>query len=356
MERLFASLIISFITIVFTPPSFAGTTCGPPIGEVVSFQAMANDRYVTADKLIDIDNPPVVANRDVAQLWEQFEVEDTGGGYIALKALANGLYVSADIDTADGKLYANKEKDQITGKLDDTERFFRITNPDGTISLISKANGRYVAADLNKSSDAPLHANRDWNRTWERFKTTVSSPTTPPERFVDNGDGTICDHETGLMWEKKILDGTFDPNEFDQPLWSFVPNSIYNGYSWSAEGDQFNTPTGTVFTDFLARLNIGRFAGYSDWRIPTREEGRTLFSEPDPIGQNCTGELGNSTDPLVCTHPVFGPDRGTWVVANMLSNPGSVPRDYNQFQWPVPQGLPGVPAHTPVRAVRGSMQ
>ena len=349
MERLFASLIISFITIVFTSPSFAGTTCGPPIGEVVSFQAMANDRYVTADKLIDIDNPPVVANRDVAQLWEQFEVEDTGGGYIALKALANGLYVSADIDTADGKLYANKEKDQITGKLDDTERFFRITNPDGTISLISKANGRYVAADLNKSSDAPLHANRDWNRTWERFKTTVSSPTTPPERFVDNGDGTICDHKTGLMWEKKVDCQCIDVHE------------IYNGYTFSSEGEDYvNTPTGTVFTVFLVQLNYGRFAGYSDWRIPTDEETQTLFSEPDPLGLNCVGDpSGNSiTDPIVCTHPVFGLDRGTWTADNLLYHDVALPRDYWQFEWPDDPdfGRTYVPPRTPVRAVRGSMR
>ena len=64
----------------------------------------------------------------------------------------------------------------------------------------------------------------------------------------------------------------------------------------------------------------------------TYEEARTLFSEPDPIGQNCVGDLTgqSSADPIVCTHPVFGPDRGTWVVENMLYSP-SVPRDYWNF-------------------------
>ena len=139
---------------------------------------------------------------------------------------------------------------------------------------------------------------------------------------------------------------------------TFVPTSLHNSYSLTAAGDDFNTPTGTVFTDFLARLNLGRLADYSDWRIPTYEEARTLFSEPDPIGQNCVGDLTgqSSADPIVCTHPVFGPDRGTWVVENMLYSP-SVPRDYWQFQWPDNQQRSHTPSGgTPVRAVRGSMR
>ena len=31
----------------------------------------------------------------------------------------------------------------------------------------------------------------------------VICPPGAPTRFVDNGDGTVCDHQTGLMWEMK---------------------------------------------------------------------------------------------------------------------------------------------------------
>ncbi len=41
----------------------------------------------------------------------------------------------------------------------------------------------------------------------------VVCPPGAPTRFVDNGDGTICDHQTGLMWEKKdAADGVVDLN------------------------------------------------------------------------------------------------------------------------------------------------
>src|SRR5262249_57973783 len=37
--------------------------------------------------------------------------------------------------------------------------------------------------------------------------TTPTSTTTTTLRFVDNGDGTVTDNQTGLQWEKKT--GTF---------------------------------------------------------------------------------------------------------------------------------------------------
>jgi hypothetical protein len=44
-------------------------------------------------------------------------------------------------------------------------------------------------------------------------------------RFVDNTDGTITDHKTGLMWEKKVkLDSTADAAN---------PHDADNAYPWS---------------------------------------------------------------------------------------------------------------------------
>lgn len=178
----------------------------------------------------------------------------------------------------------------------------------------------------------------------------VDKPVCPkhaPTRFVDNGDGTVCDTFSGLMWEKKI------PSE-EFLCYSRNPACVSNGYSWTEGASAYDTPTGTVFTDFLRRLNYGRLAGYSDWQIPTTQEVLTLFSGPDPLGQNCVGD-GVST-PLVCTDPIFGPDRGTWVSDQLLIFDPGTPRDYWQFVWPDNQGRPYVPAATPVRAVRGSMR
>jgi hypothetical protein len=65
-----------------------------------------------------------------------------------------------------------------------------------------------------------------------------------PNDFVDNGDGTITDRTTGLMWEKG-------------------GSSTAMRY-WSAKR-------------YVSRLNKENFSGYQDWRIPTTEELASLL-------------------------------------------------------------------------------
>ena len=83
--------------------------------------------------------------------------------------------------------------------------------------------------------------------------------------FRDNGDGTVTDDSTGLMWEKKI----------EHPAGDSVHNVNY-GYSWSQSRERSEVrggePDGTAFTMFLRTLNENGFAGHNDWRLPTREE------------------------------------------------------------------------------------
>ncbi|MBN2123545.1 MAG: DUF1566 domain-containing protein, partial [Deltaproteobacteria bacterium] len=67
-----------------------------------------------------------------------------------------------------------------------------------------------------------------------------------PNQFVDNGNGTVTDRATGLMWQQE--------------------GSRSDLYYSQAE-------------DFVSDLNNSKFAGYSDWRIPTLEE---LLSLTEP--------------------------------------------------------------------------
>jgi hypothetical protein len=114
--------------------------------------------------------------------------------------------------------------------------------------------------------------------------------------FRDNGDGTVTDDGTGLMWEKKVQ----PPNSFAADV-----HSVNYGYSWSQPGDPSEVtgtaPDGTAFTLFLRNLNTqenGGFAGHNDWRLPTRQEllsivDRSQFPAIDPIfGPTKVGELG----------------------------------------------------------------
>jgi len=89
--------------------------------------------------------------------------------------------------------------------------------------------------------------------------------------FTDNGDGTIIDNNTKLMWEKK-----------DQSRGIHDINKIY---SWSASGTAMD---GTITTEFLATLNQALcFAGYCDWRIPNAKELQSIvdyeLAYPGPL-------------------------------------------------------------------------
>lgn len=79
-----------------------------------------------------------------------------------------------------------------------------------------------------------------------------------PLRYQDNGDGTITDLNTGLMWEKKSGDGGL--------------HDVSRTFAWSS------TVSPTIW-DWLAQVNAEGgtgFAGYSDWRIPNARELQSI--------------------------------------------------------------------------------
>jgi hypothetical protein len=105
---------------------------------------------------------------------------------------------------------------------------------------------------------------------------------------VDNLDGTVTDHLTGLVWEQKTnLDSTPNPGD---------PRDADNTYAWT-NGDADFDEDGAAFTDFLENLNAGAgLAGANGWRLPTFEELQTILL-PEPLP--CTT--------VPCIDPVFGP-------------------------------------------------
>jgi hypothetical protein len=130
----------------------------------------------------------------------------------------------------------------------------------------------------------------------------------PGVRFVNNGDGTITDFQTGLMWEVKDNSGGLHDKD--------------NTYTWSSTAPN---PDGTLFAQFLAEINSNshdtatnaqskvRFDGYTDWRIPTIVELQTLHDSNCRSGPPCV------VDPIFHTNCMPGCLSVTFDPANACS-------------------------------------
>lgn len=117
---------------------------------------------------------------------------------------------------------------------------------------------------------------------------TVASPPLPltqsmANRYRDNGDGTVTDKQTGLQWIRFSLGQTWISG-------ACIGNA--NGYQWQGAIDKVN---------MLNRQ--GGYAGYRDWRLPTKEELLTLIycTSGQPHIWNDTGNpcQGNYKTPTI---------------------------------------------------------
>ena len=106
-------------------------------------------------------------------------------------------------------------------------------------------------------------------------------------RYGDNGDQTVTDYDTGLMWEKK--DGEVGGVCFFAP--GVVSHCVNTNHDWF---DAVIYVAGTSDDRSTTRTFL---AGHSDWRLPTIEELRGIV---DTSQSGC-----GSTSP--CIDPIFGP-------------------------------------------------
>jgi hypothetical protein len=136
-----------------------------------------------------------------------------------------------------------------------------------------------------------------------------------PLAYTDNGDGTITDLNTGLMWEKKDDSGGIHDKD--------------NTYTWSTGT---NNMDGTIVTTFLNTLNdvagggASCFAGHCDWRVPNAKELPSIVDyqvfnpSVDPAfhqSATCTGCTDVTLASCSCTASSI-----YWSSTTVTDNPG----------------------------------
>jgi len=108
-----------------------------------------------------------------------------------------------------------------------------------------------------------------------------AAPAKEPEKpWVDNGDGTVTDPNSGWMWKQS--DAWVDTHKF---------------YLWKDH------------KEYVDAVNADKFAGYEDWAIPSKAQALTLFDKAKK--KKCADKNGN----FYHIDPIFtaGGAASTWI-------------------------------------------
>jgi hypothetical protein len=160
---------------------------------VIGLVANANNLYVTAE---NAGASPLIANRNDLGLWEQFQIQDQGNGYIAIKSLINGKFVSAN--TGASALIANQNAVGVS------EQFKLLDAGNGKFALLAKVNDKYVVAE--NAGMSSLIANRDTIGQWEPLTIFVTLKAVINNKIVvaeNAGNSSLIANRTAIgVWEQ----------------------------------------------------------------------------------------------------------------------------------------------------------
>jgi uncharacterized protein DUF1566 len=113
---------------------------------------------------------------------------------------------------------------------------------------VQSTEGAPSAADAKPAEGAPPVA--DAKPAPKAPPKPAAKPKVEKKPLIDNQDGTLTDPNSGLMW--KQTDAWLDTHKF---------------YTWQEQ------------PGYVEKFNKEKFAGYSDWRIPTKAEAMTLVEK-----------------------------------------------------------------------------
>jgi hypothetical protein len=135
----------------------------------------------------------------------------------------------------------------------------------------------------------------------------------PNPRFTDNGNGTLTDNLTGLMWLK-------DGGCIKKKKWTDSLNAI---------ADFNNNPANYTCLEYAAT--------YSDWRLPNVNELASLIHYGDSDSATWLNSEGfvDVNDPYWSSTTRERNTSKAWVIGKTKGRAMSVPKNYRSFIWPV---------------------
>ncbi len=126
----------------------------------LSVRNSSNTEYVVCAE--NAGNDPAIANRSsYGGSWETFEVVNNSDGTISLKSEINGKYLCAVIDE-------NNQLLARSASIGTWEKFRVVSNGNGSIGLQAVANDKYVCADFNNGGTLRAISNSVAG-SWEAF-------------------------------------------------------------------------------------------------------------------------------------------------------------------------------------------
>ena len=130
--------------------------------DYLAIKAQISNKYVCAD---NNGQSNLIANRTSAGGWEQFRVIKNSDGTISLQSRANNKYLCAVFDDTD------KENPIIarSNEIGTWEKFYAEKQADGTYALRTLVNNYYVQVDINDTTSGILHACGTAVGTWEKL-------------------------------------------------------------------------------------------------------------------------------------------------------------------------------------------
>jgi hypothetical protein len=141
----------------------------------------------------------------------------------------------------------------------------------------------------------------------------------PTLRFTDNGDGTVTDTITGLMWLKD--GGCFKKN------WSTMLSTISNFNSYPG---QYNC--------------LGYAASYTDWRLPNVKELESFLNygtSDSSSWLNSQGFVNVKSSYYWSSTTYPGSTTQAWIVDMQKAKKVYITKSYNYYGWPVRGGNAG---------------